>query len=154
LYAPAETTMVVETLCTNRDLPVLLRQAGEDLYFELQKGAPVRATRCLRSPSLPLRPPLRRGAQWRLISPLAVNHLSLTDEQEGRSALQEMLRLYDFSDTEMGAQQASVNQQLIEGIVGLSSRPVVGRTGAPTASGFCRGTEVTLEFDEQKYVGS
>ena len=30
---------------------------------------------------------------------------------------------------------------------------MVGRTGAEVASGFCRGVEVTLEFDEQRYVG-
>jgi type VI secretion system protein ImpG len=31
---------------------------------------------------------------------------------------------------------------------------VVGHTGAATASGFCRGVEVTVELDEQKYVGT
>ena len=49
---------------------------------------------------------------------------------------------------------AAVTRQLIEGITGVSSRRVVGRTGGPTASGFCRGVEVTIEFDEQKYVGT
>ncbi|MFX5464815.1 type VI secretion system baseplate subunit TssF, partial [Acinetobacter baumannii] len=34
------------------------------------------------------------------------------------------------------------------------SRRVVGRTGSATSSGFCRGIEVTLEFDEQKFIGS
>ena len=31
---------------------------------------------------------------------------------------------------------------------------MVGRTGAPAASGFCRGVEVTVELDEQKYTGT
>ena len=31
---------------------------------------------------------------------------------------------------------------------------MVGRTGSGAASGFCRGVEVTIEFDEQKYVGT
>ncbi|HEY7309575.1 MAG TPA: type VI secretion system baseplate subunit TssF [Gemmataceae bacterium] len=31
-------------------------------------------------------------------------------------------------------------------------RPVVGRTGGPTASGHCRGLEVTVAFDAEKYV--
>ena len=47
-----------------------------------------------------------------------------------------------------------MTQQLIDGIVGLSSRRVIGRTGTETASGFCRGIEVTLEFDEKKYIGT
>jgi len=85
---------------------------------------------------------------------LSLNHLSLGDEQEGLAALQEILRLYDFSDPKFDAQLASVNRQLIEGIVGLKSRRVVGRTGGPTGGGFCRGVEVALEFDEQKFVGT
>jgi type VI secretion system protein ImpG len=148
-----ESSLVVRTLCTNRDLPVRLQQTGDALTFELEQAAPLRSpARCLRTPTLPLRPPVRRGAQWRLISHLSLNHLSLTDPVEGRAALQEILSLYDFSEAGAGQQRAAVARRLIEGIVGLSSRPVVGRTGAPTASGYCRGTEVTIEFDEQKYV--
>jgi type VI secretion system protein ImpG len=151
---PAESSLVVRTLCTNRDLPLRLQQAAEDLYFELERPAPLRGIRCLRSPTAPLRPSRRRGAQWRLISHLTLNHLSLTDPLEGLAALQEILRLYDFSDADEGSPRAATVRQLIDGLTGLSSRPVVGRTGGPAAGGFCRGTEVTLEFDEEKYVGS
>jgi type VI secretion system protein ImpG len=151
---PAESSLVVWTTCTNRNLPVQLQQAGEDLYFELEMAAPLARIRCLRSPTTPLRPPLQRGAHWRLVSHLALNHLSLVDPVEGREALQEILKLYDFSDPESGQQQSAVTQQLIEGITAVSSRRVVGRTGVETSSGFCRGLEVTIEFDEQKYIGT
>lgn len=152
---PAETTLVVRTTCTNRDVPARLQGAGEALHLTLEATAPLSQVRCLRGPTLPSRPPDRRGRYWRLVSHLALNYLSLTDEAEGRESLQEMLRLYDFSDPRgEQAQQASVTQQLIDGIVGLSSRRVVGRTGAETASGFCRGIEVTVEFDEKKYIGT
>jgi type VI secretion system protein ImpG len=152
--SPAEGQLVVQTLCTNRDLPTLLRQAGERLYFELEMAAPVNRVRCLRVPTPTLRPPVRRGAYWRLMSHLSLNHLSLTDAEEGRAALQEILRLYDFSDPESGQQLSAVNEQVIEGVTAVKSRPVVGRTGGPTASGFARGVEVTVEFDESKYFGS
>ena len=59
---------------------------------------PLARIRCLRSPSAPLRPPLRRGLYWRLVSHLCLNHLSISHGAEGRDALQEILRLYDFSD--------------------------------------------------------
>jgi type VI secretion system protein ImpG len=84
---------------------------------------------------------------------LNLNHLSLTDPVEGKQALQEILRLYDFSDPQAGQQRAAVTRQVIEGILAVSSRRVVGRTGAPISSGFSRGVEVKIEFDEQKYVG-
>ena len=51
---------------------------------------------------MPLRPPQRKGAYWRLLSHLNLNHLSLADEAEGRQALQEILRLYDFSEAGRG----------------------------------------------------
>jgi type VI secretion system protein ImpG len=150
---PADQVLVVRTTCTNRDLPALLQRAGDDLYFELEAAAPLSRVRCLRSPTLTLRPPLRRGAYWRLLSHLNLNHLSLSDPEEGRAALQEILRLYDFSDPEAGQQREAVTRHVIEGITAVSSRRVVGRTGGPTASGFCRGLEVTIEFDEQMYAG-
>jgi type VI secretion system protein ImpG len=149
---PADTTLAVRALCTNRDLP---SQLTGGVSFALERAAPLAGVNCLRLPTPALRPPLRRGAQWRLVSHLSLNYLSLTDPAEGLEALQEILRLYDFSDPEAGQQQlAAVNRQLIDGITAVASRRVVGRTGGPTASGFCRGLEVTLEFDEQKYVGT
>jgi len=151
---PAESVIVARTLCTNRDLPNKLRHAGEGLAFNLEMAAPLSAIRCLRTPSPTLRPPSRRGAHWRLVSHLCLNHLSICDGQEGKDALQEILRLYEFSDPEAGQATEAVTRQVIDGILGISTRRVVGRTGGPTSSGFSRGIEVTIEFDEQKYVGT
>jgi type VI secretion system protein ImpG len=157
---PDEAALVVRTTCTNRDLPLLLQRAGEQLHLELEAAAPLARVQCVRTPTTPLRPPQRRGAYWRLISHLSLNHLSLGDVARGREALQELLRLYDVSVAESAHHLASVNRQLIEGITEVSSRRVVGRvapTGAgPTApaGGFCRGVEVSVEFDEEKYVGT
>jgi type VI secretion system protein ImpG len=153
-HVPADSVLVVRTTCLNRDLPRRLAQAGDELVFELKQVAPLAAVRCVRPPTLTLRPPLRRGAHWRLLSHLNLNHLSLSDPVEGRDALQEILRLYDFSDPEAGQQLAAVTRHVIDGILAVNSRPVVGRTGGPTAAGFARGTEVTIEFDEEKYVGT
>ncbi len=152
--APAEGNLVVRTLCTNRDLPLKLQKAGDDLAFDWDFAGPITGVRCLRAPTPALRPRSRKGAHWKLISHLSLNHLSLTDPVEGRAALQEVLRLYDFSDPQSGMQLAAVNEQMIDGVLSVSSRPVVRRTGAPTSSGFARGVEVTIEFDEQKYVGA
>lgn len=151
---PADATVVVHTTCTNRDLPLRLQLAGEALAFNLEAPAPLERVRCLRPPTAPLRPPQRRGHYWRLISHLTLNHLSLTGA-EGREALQEILRLYDFSDPEAGQQQlAMVNRQIVDGIMSVSSRRVLGRVPDASGAGFCRGVEVTVEFDEEKYVGA
>jgi type VI secretion system protein ImpG len=152
---PTAATLDVRTVCTNRDLPALFQQRGEAPVFELQGAAPLARIVCLRPPTTPLRPPRRRGVDWRLVSHLNLNFLSLAGPGEGLEAFKEILRLYDFSDPEAGQQQlATINRQLIDGIEALTARRVVGRTEAGTASGFCRGIEVTLAFDEQKYAGT
>ena len=92
-----------------------------------------------------MRSPLGRSAQWRFISHLSLNYLSICEG--GREALQEILRLYDFSDS-------VVVRQKIAGITNVTSRRVVGRPGSMPWNGFCRGMEVTLEFDEEKYIGT
>jgi type VI secretion system protein ImpG len=153
-HLPAESAVLVKATCCNRDLPSRLQQAGEGLTFELEQVAPLAAVRCVRRPTATLRPPLRRGAHWRLMSHLNLNHLSLEDERDGRLALQEVLSLYDFSDPSAGEHHAAVTSQLVEGLLSVRSRRVVGRTGGPTSSGFARGLEVTVEFDASKYVGT
>jgi type VI secretion system protein ImpG len=151
---PSDPTLVVHTTCTNRELPAVLQQAGERLIFDLEAAAPLSRIHCVQSPSLPLRPPTRRGSYWRLISHLCLNHLSLVDSTEGRESFQEILRLYDISDPGGDKQRAMVARQLIDGITSVKSRRVSGRLSGAGLVSFCRGMEITIEFDEQKYVGS
>lgn len=146
---PTAAVLQVRTLCTNRDLPVDLRQAGESLGFELEAAAPLSAIRCLVPPTAPRRPVLGPGGAWQLIAHLNLNHLSLDDPVQGLAALQDILRLYFFADAQSGQQQQTVEaRQMVEGITALRMRRVVGRPG-PT---FCRGVEVTLELDAEKYA--
>lgn len=150
---PAESTLIVQTTCTNRELASQLHRFGNQLNLVLEAVAPLSEVRCLRMPTPVLRPSLRRGAYWRLMSHLNLNHLSLTGE-EGCEALREILRLYDFSDAE-SKQHFAVVRNLIDGISSMQSRIVVGRrTGASGVPGFCQGIEVTMEFDEPKYIGT
>ena len=89
------------------------------------------------------------------VAHLNLNHLSLSDAIEGRAAApRDMPRLYDFSDPQSTPQLASVTRNLIDGILGVSSKRVVDRTAGGAAGGFARGVEVTIEFDDQKYVGA
>jgi type VI secretion system protein ImpG len=154
--SPASSTLIVETTCTNRDLPSRIRKLGERLPFELEAAAPLARIRCVRAPTSSLRPPARRGLYWRLISHLSLNHLSITDSTRGHEALQEILRLYDFTDPETENDEKSLTSQLIEGILSVNSRRMVGRVGAgrEAETGFCRGVEVTLELDDEKYLGT
>jgi type VI secretion system protein ImpG len=142
---PAVETLTLHVTCTNRDLAGRLPFGGERGDLELEGAAPLSRIRCLKKPTETVRPSLPRGAQWRLISHLALNYLSIAEG--GRDALQEILKLYDFSDS-------TVIRQQIAGITKVASRRVIGRPASMPWNGFCRGIEITLEFDEDLYVGS
>jgi type VI secretion system protein ImpG len=103
----------------------------------------------LKKPTDTLRPAGRRGAQWRLISHLSLNPLSLVggNGQGSPEALREILLLYDFMDS-------AATRKQIAGIERVSSRRVVRQTGSRIGTGFVRGIETTVEFDEEQYVGS
>ena len=84
--------------------------------------------------------------QWRLISHLSLNHLSIV-RAGGRDALQEILRLYSFSGDE------DVRKR-IAGITALKSESSVSRVLFDTGVAFCRGLDLDIEFDEEQFAGS
>lgn len=141
---PPVEMLTVRVTCTNRDQASRLQLSGEFGELEAEGVALLRA-RCLRKPTTALRPPHRGGVQWRLISHLSLNHLSIVDK--GSEALQEILRLYDFSE------DPAIRKQ-IAGITGVLSGPCVSRVTSETGVAFCRGTDVTIEFDEDQFVGT
>jgi type VI secretion system protein ImpG len=138
----------LETLCTNRDLPLHLPLGQGQTDFTLDSGAPVESVRCVAGPTPP-RPSHAHGdTSWRLISHLSLNYLSLTDgpDGQGASALRELLALYsDLGD-------AALRNQ-IESVVSASSRPVVRHLPFGGVLSFGRGTEVTLTCDESGFPG-
>jgi type VI secretion system protein ImpG len=141
---PPAQTIFAQTLATNRGVAEQM-PAGASLAIELD--VPVRSIACLSKPTRQLAPPMQGETLWRLVSHLSLNHLSLVGGEESLAALREILRLYSFAATESAEKQ-------IAGIRRLSSRPVVRRIGSDAWRGFCRGTEVTLEFDESHFVGA
>ena len=106
-FVPASSTLIISTLCTNREYASHLQRHGDSLGLQLELSAPIQAIHCVRAPTLPLRPMRnRRGSYWQLVSHLSLNHLSIapetSDEAEAKSALQEILRLYNFSASDSG----------------------------------------------------
>ena len=143
---PATEVLSIATTCSNRDLPGELRTSGGESWgFQLEGQAPIKRIDPLVPPTLPCR--LAEGElRWRLISHLALNHFSITDGEAGADALRELLKLYDYNNTRATSQQ-------IAGIDSIASRRKTARiTGGP-AFGFCRGIELEITFDPEKYAG-
>jgi type VI secretion system protein ImpG len=141
-----ETMIDVETTCLNRDLPRRLPFGGDQPRMNLSGGGPFQSIRCLTPPTPTWRPELRHGTRWRLVSHLSLNHLSLVDYEEGADALREMLMLYDVKNS-------ADNRAAIEGILSIRSDRTVARVGGPVSAGICRGIEVQLQLDEEKFSG-
>ena len=141
-----EWTLNIETTCLNRDLPSRFDFGGGEPRLQLERGSPLVDLHCLTAPKPTYRPELGHAARWRLISHLSLGHLSLTDRRDGAEALREILRLYNLRGS-------AESESIIEGLRSVQTRRIVGRVGGPVSAGFCRGIEVTLGFDEEKYVG-
>ncbi len=142
--APPDWTLDVRTVCLNRDLPQRLPFGGGQPRLTLQGGGPVTQVGCLTQPTATLRPALKQGALWRIISHLTLNYLSLVDGDEGGDALKEILTLYDLHDS-------PETQSRIGSITAIEARRAVFRAGADMAGGFCRGLEVTVQFNRERF---
>jgi type VI secretion system protein ImpG len=130
--------------CSNRDVPAMLPFGGERGDFKIPAGSVITDIRCLRKPTASVRVPLGNGVIWRLISHLSLNHMSLVSK--GREVLLELLSLYNYRNT-------SAIRKQINGIVSVSSEPVVARIGHPRPN-FVRGVGITLTLDESQFTGS
>jgi type VI secretion system protein ImpG len=141
---PPAQLLYAHTWCTNRELAVQL-PAGAEL--QIDEGAPLSRISCLTRPTDTAYPTAGGETLWKLVSNLSLNHLSLASGPDGLEALREILRLYNFTRSPF------IDRQ-IEGIRELQARPVAGRIGSEAWRGFCRGTQVTVVFDETQYVGA
>jgi type VI secretion system protein ImpG len=142
---PDVDSLTVRLTCTNRDLPSRLPFGSDSGDFELEGGAPVQAIVALRKLTPSLRPATGKASLWRLVSHLSLNYLSLVSE--GREALQELLKLYDFSSSPHAIKQ-------IEGIVDLRSSQQFARIVSEQGIAFTRGTRVEITLDEESFAGS
>jgi len=140
---PPTDLLNLRVTCTNRDLPAKLPITGAEGEFEVASG-PLLVVRCRFRPTETLRPAARRGLQWRLISHLSLNGMSIVS---GPEAIQEILKLYDFSEDPVVARQ-------IAGITGVQSKNRVARVTSENGIVMCLGTQVEMEFDEEQFVGT
>ena len=139
----------LKLLCTNRDLPLHMPLGVGNTDFTLQTGAPVDSIRCLAGPSRPRNSNFRKETAWQAISHLALNYLSLVDndQEQGAAALRQLLMLY--ADTG----EPAVRKQ-IDGVLSIRSQPVVRRIDTPGPITFGRGLELAVTFDESAFEGS
>lgn len=145
---PDDRTLILDTTCSNRDLPSKLPFNLDQPKLQCVNGAPPCAKiRCLTQPTATIRPPLRDGARWRLISHLNLNHLSITGGNDATESMKEILRLYNFKES-------SATRALIESIKSLNARPVSAPLNIDGHTTLCRGIEIEIVIDDTLSSGS
>lgn len=139
----------VETLCTNRDLPMRMPLGVAKGDFTLDVSAPVEMVRCVKGPTPPYPSHPAGESSWRLIGLLAQNYLSLLDTsaQRGAEALRDLLSLSAGHTDKQIAKQ-------IEGLRSVHAKRIVRRLPTPGPVTFGRGIGVDLEIDETPLGGS
>lgn len=146
-YGADITQLAVRGLCTNRDLPMLLATAGKDV-FDLPEGGPVLSVSTPVAPTRPRPTMAQADTAWRLISHLSLNYISIADNPEhGAEALRELIGIYAPVGDRVISKQ-------LEGVVDISSRPIVRRLADEVLSTAVRGLEITLTFDDSFFEGS
>lgn len=162
LYEPPDeenaARLQVRTLCTNRHLPEYLPIGQSREEFSMIENHAVKAS-CVAGPTPPRAPlidtegsgvrPAAGDAYWRLISYLSLSIQGLTDQNPEKAAarLRELLSLFaDISDP--------ATRTRIEGLKAVRTRPITRTIYREGGYHQARGTEVTLDFDEDAFEGS
>lgn len=139
--------LTLETLCTNRDLAVLM-PLGTQTDLTLRISAPVASIKVLHGPTRPHPALAEDAAAWHLISHLGLNYLSLTDldEEAGAQTLREMLTLYaNLADP--------VVRKQIAGVRHVRATPMHHRLPVPGPIVYGRGVRIDLAVDEAAFSG-
>lgn len=144
----ADHVLSVDALCTNRDLPARLPFGGGQPRLRPVGGlASVDGVTCLTPPTPALRAPTREQHSWRLISHLSLGHLSVVGGAEAAETMREVLRLYDHRDSRE-------SRTTIAGLLGVQSRDGTARVPGARQGSFCRGLDVSIEFDPAAWDSS
>ena len=140
--------LAINTLCTNRDLPLSMPLGLGKTDFSLDSAAPLQSIRAIKGPSKPYSPLSDGAIAWQFISHLSLNYLSLfnTSDSEGASALREILGLYAVNA------DVALKKQ-IEGVRSIRVRPVVRHLPIAGPISFGRGLEIALDLEELAFQG-
>lgn len=138
----------VQTLCTNRDLPMFLVAGNAASPFAIEAGLPVGAVRAVAGPSRPYSALREGGIAWRLLNLLSLNYLSLLDSDggEGAAALRDLLSRLPMAGE-------PTQRRWIESIQSLETSAVVRRHPVAGPIAFSRGLRIEMTVDELGHEG-
>jgi type VI secretion system protein ImpG len=148
-YRESHRQLGVTTLCTNRDLPLLMPVGIGRTDLTMDIGAPVESACFLAGPTEPRPSTAHREVAWKTISHLNLNYLSLVDQdsETGAAALRSIVELYAHA----GVPRL---RRHVEGIASVATRPIHRRLPIEGPISIGRGLEIELTLDERPFEGT
>ena len=138
----------VKIKCGNRNLPSKLPFGGGQPSLSLVDARPeIGSIGCLVAPTRTLRHQRGKASYWRLISQLTLNHLSISDGEDGAKALKEMLSVHDFI-------ASAETKSVIDKLKSIESSPATARAPGGGRLAFCSGVDVRLTLDDERFSGT
>lgn len=140
--------LTVVTLCTNRDLPLLMPVGSAEGDLTAVESAPIDAVRVVAGPSRPVGAMAENEITWRLIAHLSLNYLALSDgsEEEGAATLRDLLGLYkDLGNRDLAGQIQGIGSVLIE--------PITRRLQQHRQLVYGRGVGVRVTVEDAPFAG-
>jgi type VI secretion system protein ImpG len=135
-------TVSLEITATNRRLPEGLRVG--DIRVPTSSSPAFVQFKNITAPTHSTMPPLGGDLQWRLVSHLSLNYVSLTDVQ----ALRGVLELYNYQALR-DPRAARANALRLEGLHTMRAEPAE----ALVRGALVRGTAITLDALEDRFTG-
>jgi len=148
-YADNLRQLSVDTLCCNRDLPLMMPLGKGKTDFTIDTGAPCESVRCVGEPTRPNSPLSEGNVAWDLINQLSINFLGITDN-DSTSALTKLKTLLGL----MMNKKDHAQTKQIDGIIALKTHQITSRL--PFAGPICfgRGVAIEITVDELAYEGN
>lgn len=142
ITSPVE-TVYGEVICTNRAATHMI---GANTTFA-NDGDSVEGytVTCIDKPTSQVYPALDGRNQWKLISSLALSHLSLADQKDGLKRLQETLLLHCRTPEQYS---------IVDGLEKMTIKDSAHRFGNEAWRGFVQGMDIDIHMDEQNFAGT
>jgi type VI secretion system protein ImpG len=140
--------LAVDTLCTNRALPLQLSLGHGATDFTDDASAPVTSIRCVAGPTPPRTSPAQGRFAWSLLGHLGLDQLTIMRDTGAATAaaVRQLLSLY------AGVSDPSHQRQL-DGLLEVETSSVVRPLPVPGPMTFGRGVQFKLVYDEAASEG-
>jgi type VI secretion system protein ImpG len=148
-YSDELQQLSVDTLCSNRDLPLMMPLGKGSTDFSIETGKPCSSIRCVGEPTRPLIPFNDGDDAWDLINLLSINFLGFMQDEQSQalSALKKLLQLMSHKTNHTQSKQ-------IDGVVDLKIEQITERLPLSGPICFARGVQITVVIDETAFEGS